>query len=108
MTGDAEHLPTRQHELDGPLHLSRSERRDGNVGPRAQAGAEPTADIRADDEHVVGGHAEDGRDSGRLVDEELALAPECQPSVVPRGDRRVRLHWIVIFASDTIRLIDSL
>ena len=74
--------------------------------PGPERRAEGAADERTDHLYVLGRKAEDGRDLGLLVDDELALAPQRQPIAVPGRDGRVRLHRIVILARDVVDLID--
>src|SRR5690606_9041044 len=95
MAGREGHLAPRENKLHGPADLMRRDRRERDVRPRAQAGAEGAADEGTDNLHILLRQAEDRRDLGLLIGDELALAPKGQAIAIPRGNGGMGLHGVM-------------
>jgi hypothetical protein len=106
VTGGVKHLPSGQHQLDRPPHLPRRNRSECHMGPSPEARAESAADEGADHPHVFGRNPEDGGHLRLLVHNELALAPQRQAITIPRSDRCMRLHRIVVLARYVVGRVD--
>ena len=104
---DREHLLPRDCELDRPPGDARRQRGDDHVRSWSSLGAESAAHVRRDHTHLRWLEPESAGDRVPRGGRALGRVIQGEPIRLPRGDRRVRLHGIVVERRCLVRFVDD-